>query len=317
MSKVMTILKGSRPLTWALSVCPVIIATICSAMDSFFAPLSFHSRSTYWLILAAMSVAVAWSMQVSANFINDYLDGQRGIDDNRSDIAPARMNSTVEGQNFALQSALATVCAAIVIGIAAVVLSRQYWLLIVGTVCVAAAWGYSAFLSAYGWGEILTFVFFGPVAMWSIEFMLIRHIGPWVILASIQCGLLCAAVLLVNNMRDEYSDAAAGKRTIVVRWGTQWAQKILIGAVATVWILSAIEIVASIIAVRGHVAAWIIALSMCILGEAIAGCIWIVLNIFHAQNRPALYKRVFTSLNLMMILLALHYVVVFVVVNAL
>jgi 1,4-dihydroxy-2-naphthoate polyprenyltransferase len=38
-------------------------------------------------------------------------------------------------------------------------------------------------------------------------------------LASVPIGLLAANILVVNNYRDAVTDAAAGKRTLVVRFG--------------------------------------------------------------------------------------------------
>jgi len=38
------------------------------------------------------------------------------------------------------------------------------------------------------------------------------------------CGLLAANILVVNNMRDAATDAVAGKRTLVVRFGRTFAQ---------------------------------------------------------------------------------------------
>jgi len=46
-------------------------------------------------------------------------------------------------------------------------------------------------------------------------------------------GFLCDNILLVNNYRDRENDAAAGKRTLVVRWGEGFARAQYAAAVWT------------------------------------------------------------------------------------
>ncbi|TCD54080.1 1,4-dihydroxy-2-naphthoate octaprenyltransferase [Alloscardovia theropitheci] len=317
MSKAKLILQGSRPLTWALSVCPIIIASLCAGMDSFFAPLSIYSRSSRWILLIFLSIIVALSLQICANFFNDYFDGIRGVDANRSDTSPVRLNSVDSGALVALKASLGALCIGVVAGVAAVNISRQYWLIVVGIICSIVALAYSTWFSALGLGELLAFIFFGPVVVWSVEYMIIRHLGPWAILSGIQCGLIAAAVLLINNMRDQYSDASGGKITIVVRWGRDIARRLLIITLTIIWGMSLCQIIGAIMGVNGQTAAWIMVIYTVIFGCAIALSAWIIINIFRADNRPALYKNAFMGVNGLMILLMLHYIVVFVVANAL
>jgi 1,4-dihydroxy-2-naphthoate octaprenyltransferase len=48
-------------------------------------------------------------------------------------------------------------------------------------------------------------------------------------LAAAACGLLAANILLVNNIRDRATDERAGKRTLVVRRGRPFAQRLFVG----------------------------------------------------------------------------------------
>ena len=53
-------------------------------------------------------------------------------------------------------------------GLTLVSLSRQWWLIAVGALCVAGAWFYTGGSRPYGYaglGEVAVFVFFGPVAV--------------------------------------------------------------------------------------------------------------------------------------------------------
>ncbi len=75
-----------------------------------------------------------------------------------------------------------------------------------------------------GWGDILVFVFFGLVAVAVTYFVQAGQVTRYALLAGVPMGLLAANILLVNNYRDVETDAAAGKRTLVVRLGRSFAR---------------------------------------------------------------------------------------------
>ena len=68
---------------------------------------------------------------------------------------------------------------------------------------------------------MLVLVFFGIVPV-CVTYYIERHeVTAPVLLASIACGLVIDALLLVNNFRDRFTDREAGKMTLVVRIGEQ------------------------------------------------------------------------------------------------
>lgn len=76
--------------------------------------------------------------------------------------------------------------------------------------------------SAYGYrglGDIFVFIFFGLVSVIGCYFLFAKHIDPLIIFPAISIGLLSVAVLNLNNMRDQQSDAMSGKNTLVVKMG--------------------------------------------------------------------------------------------------
>jgi 1,4-dihydroxy-2-naphthoate octaprenyltransferase len=93
---------------------------------------------------------------------------------------------------------------------------------------IVAALGYTGGPFPYGYralGEVFVFVFFGPIATVGSRFVQdeTAPLDAWLMSAPI--GLLITAILVVNNIRDIDTDAAAGKRTLVVVLGrgrTRW-----------------------------------------------------------------------------------------------
>jgi 1,4-dihydroxy-2-naphthoate octaprenyltransferase len=79
-------------------------------------------------------------------------------------------------------------------------------------------------LGYHGLGDLFVFLFFGLVAVGATYFVQAGEVSVESLLAGAAVGLLAANILLVNNYRDVETDAKAGKRTLVVRWGRGYAR---------------------------------------------------------------------------------------------
>lgn len=118
----------------------------------------------------------------------------------------------------------AIVIALAVAGIAGVALAAAagWELLVVGLAAVAAALAYSGGPRPYGsaaLGEVMVFIFFGFVATVGSAYVQDESLRLVAVLASIPIGLLAAAILVVNNLRDIPTDREAGKNTLAVVLG--------------------------------------------------------------------------------------------------
>ena len=94
--------------------------------------------------------------------------------------------------------------------------------LLLGALAILAAITYTVGRYAYGHhalGEVSVFCFFGLLGVIGSYYLQSGSYRPAVLLPATGCGLLSAAVLHVNNMRDIDSDAAVGKSTIAVKLG--------------------------------------------------------------------------------------------------
>ena len=226
--------SAARPRTLGLAVAPVAFGTGVASLN----------QATVWLN-AVLALLVAVFLQVGVNYANDYSDGIRGTDAKR--VGPFRLTASSLVKPADVRNAAFTFFGlAAAAGLALVVVTQIWWLLIVGAVCIVAAWFYTGGKKPYGYagfGELVAFLFFGPIAVYGTTFVQAPTMftDVWSALVdaggALGLGFLAAAVLLVNNLRDSKTDETVGKLTLSVRVG-ETNSKVLFtvlvaGAIAT------------------------------------------------------------------------------------
>jgi 1,4-dihydroxy-2-naphthoate octaprenyltransferase len=100
-------------------------------------------------------------------------------------------------------------------------------LLFVGVASIAAGVLYTGGPKPYGYeglGEVFVFLFFGIAAVSGSAFAQLQAWPAEAFVLAVPVGLLAAAILVVNNVRDMDSDKRAGKRTSAVRLGRERAR---------------------------------------------------------------------------------------------
>ncbi len=208
-------LEGARPHTWANAFAPVVAGVGAAA----------HHADVLWG-RAALALIVAWALIVGVNYANDYSDGVRGTDDDRS--GPLRLTgSGLVPPKLVKAAAFAAFGVAGAAGLVLAVLSA-WWLVLVGVACIAGAWFYTGGDNPYGYrglGEVAVFVFFGLVAVLGTEFTQAGRISWPGVAAAVAVGAISASVNLANNLRDIPSDTEAGKVTLAVRLGDAGTRK--------------------------------------------------------------------------------------------
>lgn len=215
---------GARPRTLVASVVPVLVGTA--------ATVGLHPEGIVWW-RAGAALVVALAIQVATNYVNDYADGQRGSDRDR--VGPTRLvGSGLATVGEVKRAALAAALVAAAAGLAlAVAVGPE--LIVVGMASFVAGYLYTAGPRPYGyagWGEVFVFVFFGVVATAGSAYVQLDRLTLLALGASVPVGLLATALLVVNNLRDIPSDAAAGKRTLAVHLGDPPTRKLYAGLVA-------------------------------------------------------------------------------------
>ena len=116
------------------------------------------------------------------------------------------------------------------------------WLILtIGVISIIAALGYTNGPVPYGYyglGEVFVFVFFGLVATVGTRYVYDRTAPADAWWAGVAMGLLAAAILVANNVRDIDTDREAGKRTLAVILGRNSARwlyaAMVVGAYAAV-----------------------------------------------------------------------------------
>ncbi len=235
-----------RPHTLPAAVAPVLVGTAAAARAGAWHPL-----------LAAGSLAVALLLQIGANLLNDVGDFRRGAD-GPGRRGPVRVVQA--GLLSARQVAGAGLgCLALAALLGLVLGMRGGWpLLAVGAAAIAAAALYTLGpwpLAYHGLGEPCVLLFFGPVAVGGTELVQAGRLSPAGLGASLPVGLLAAAILVVNNVRDEDSDRQAGKRTLAVRFGRRGGRALYATCVALAFAAPA-ALVAAGIAPPAALLAW-------------------------------------------------------------
>jgi len=203
---------GARPRTLAAAIAPVLVATA-------------YAREDWQPIAALLALLVSLSLQVGVNYANDYSDGIRGTDDSR--IGPIRL--TASGLASAKSVKSAAFISFAVAAVAGLVLAIQssWWLIAVGALAIAAAWGYTGGTNPYGYrglGEISVFLFFGIVATVGTYFVQTGELNLEIFVIAVPMGSLSCAILVINNLRDRAQDELVGKRTMAVRLGDKGAR---------------------------------------------------------------------------------------------
>jgi 1,4-dihydroxy-2-naphthoate octaprenyltransferase len=205
-------LMAARVRTLPASVAPVLVGTALAGFAHVFHPLRF---------LAALIGAVF--IQVGTNLSNDYSDARRGADA-EDRLGPVRVTAGgLVPPRRVLVATYVSFGVAVLAGIYLIVVAG-WQLLLVGAASILAGVLYTGGPRPYGYeglGEVFVFLFFGIVAVAGSYFVQVKHLSWEAFALAVPVGLIAAAILVVNNIRDIESDRRAAKRTLPVRLGRE------------------------------------------------------------------------------------------------
>ena len=217
-------LLAARPKTLSGAAVPVMIGVALAWVD---VP-SYIGAEFSWTA-ALLCLLFSFAMQIDANFINDFFDFANGTDDAETRLGPRRACAQGWVKLDSMKKAIAlTTCMACVIGLP-LVYYGGFEMIFVGIVCVIFAFLYTTFFSYQGLGDLLVLVFFGIVPVCCTYYVQLHVVTALVFLASLACGLVIDALLIVNNFRDRDNDRLAGKNTIIVRLGAKAGLQLYVG----------------------------------------------------------------------------------------
>ena len=206
-------LQATRPKTLPAAACPVLIG----------AAMAYDQGAIQTDVLFATFLG-ALLIQIGTNFANDYFDGIKGTDTPER-VGPQRATATglVQPRQM-LWATVLVMGAAALLGLYLTVIGG--WpILVIGLLSLSSGVLYTAGpypLGYVGLGDLFVLIFFGPVAVAGTYYLQTGACTWQVIVASLAPGLISTAILMVNNVRDRFTDKQAGKKTLVVRWGMRF-----------------------------------------------------------------------------------------------
>lgn len=212
-------ISALRPRTLFLAVA----STICANGMAY-------GTGRFSISICILTVLTATFLQLLSNLANDLGDYQHGTDITGQRVGPTRtvQSGAITPHQMKIAITAAVFCS-MLIGAALIYEASQFMniyymvlFLFLGAAAIWAAIKYTAGNNPYGYkgfGDIFSFIFFGPVAVVGTFFLHVHKMTfePW--LPAIGLGLFTAAVLNVNNMRDMENDRNSGKITLVIHLG--------------------------------------------------------------------------------------------------
>jgi 1,4-dihydroxy-2-naphthoate octaprenyltransferase len=220
---------AARPHTLPVGLAPVLVGTALAIHQHAFSVAPF---------LAALLGALF--IQVGANLSNDYSDARRGADtDDRlgplrvtaGELIPPRQVLIATWVSFGL---------AVLCGIYLIV-TVGWIILAIGAASIVAGLLYTGGPRPYGYeglGEVFVFLFFGLVAVTGTHYVLAERFDTTALALAVPVGLMAAAVLVVNNVRDIDTDRRAGKNTLAVRLGRPRTRRMYAGMLGLAYVLA-------------------------------------------------------------------------------
>lgn len=223
MTKNQAWIKALRLRTLPLSLSGIVLGSGIAKFNGFW---------DWNIFVFAMITTILF--QIVSNLANDLGDSMKGTD-NEHRVGPMRsVQSGLISQKemsiaVAVTSFLSFIAASALIffGTKGLPFGMLWFYGGLAVSCILAAITYTVGKKAYGYnglGDIMVFLFFGCVSVMGVYPLFAKSIDLLLILPASCIGLLSAAVLNLNNMRDRVNDAKSNKRTLVVLMGPNLAK---------------------------------------------------------------------------------------------
>lgn len=242
MASVKSWIKAARLRTLPLAMSGILMG---GALSYFYG--GFNSKVTILAIVTALFI------QIFSNFANDYGDSQKGTD-NQHRVGPKRTvqsgeissNQMKTGMVVLIMLSLATGIWLVAEGTKGLDLTTFLLFLVFGIVALIAAYRYTAGSNPYGYaglGDVAVFLFFGILPVAGTYFLNTHQINPEIFMPAVSIGLFSTGVLNLNNMRDIENDRNSGKKTVVVRMGSNKSKRYHTSLIAIGWLTAVLFVV--------------------------------------------------------------------------
>lgn len=201
---------AARPRTLTAAAAPVLTGVA----------LAWRDGRHHWPAAFAC-LSVSFLLQIGANYANDLFDYARGSDTSDR-LGPMRVTSAGLIHPQAMRKGIMAVFLLSALPGCYLFWLRGWPVLALGAGLVLLALAYTGGPFPYGYyalGDIFVFLTFGPAALGGTYYVLTGTVTVPTIGLSAAVGLLIVNILVVNNTRDRFTDAAADKKTLAVLLG--------------------------------------------------------------------------------------------------
>ncbi|EIX1534163.1 1,4-dihydroxy-2-naphthoate polyprenyltransferase [Cronobacter sakazakii] len=224
-------LESLRPRTLPLAFSAILVGSALASWQGYFDP-----------VITLLALLTAGLLQILSNLANDYGDAVKGSDQ-PDRLGPLRGMQkgaiTAPQMKRAIQLTVALICISglALVYVACHSMADVLGFLALGALSILAAITYTVGTRPYGYmglGDVSVLIFFGWLSVLGSWYLQAHTLIAPVWLPATACGLLAAAVLNINNLRDIDSDRRNGKNTLAVRLGPVVARRyhvaLLVGA---------------------------------------------------------------------------------------
>ncbi|CCK09153.1 1,4-dihydroxy-2-naphthoate octaprenyltransferase [Cronobacter sakazakii 696] len=209
-------LESLRPRTLPLAFSAILVGSALAGWQGYFDP-----------VITLLALLTAGLLQILSNLANDYGDAVKGSDQ-PDRLGPLRGMQkgaiTAPQMKRAIQLTVALICVSglALVYVACHSMADVLGFLALGALSILAAITYTVGTRPYGYmglGDVSVLIFFGWLSVLGSWYLQAHTLITPVWLPATACGLLAAAVLNINNLRDIDSDRRNGKNTLAVRLG--------------------------------------------------------------------------------------------------
>ncbi|ELY2789341.1 1,4-dihydroxy-2-naphthoate polyprenyltransferase [Cronobacter sakazakii] len=215
-------LESLRPRTLPLAFSAILVGSALASWQGYFDP-----------VITLLALLTAGLLQILSNLANDYGDAVKGSDQ-PDRLGPLRGMQkgaiTAPQMKRAIQLTVALICISglALVYVACHSMADVLGFLALGALSILAAITYTVGTRPYGYmglGDVSVLIFFGWLSVLGSWYLQAHTLIAPVWLPATACGLLAAAVLNINNLRDIDSDRRNGKNTLAVRLGPVAARR--------------------------------------------------------------------------------------------
>ncbi|MEH1827796.1 MAG: 2-carboxy-1,4-naphthoquinone phytyltransferase [Nostoc sp.] len=216
-----------KPPMYSVAIMPIWVGTAVA-----FAETKIFNGVVFSTFVAAAILILAWE-----NISNDVFDSETGIDQNKHH---SLVNLT---GNKPLIFWIGNLCLGLgLLGIV-VIAFWQHDLTVIGIILLCCGLGYTyqgpPFRLGYqGLGEIICFFAFGPLAVEAAYYSQTQTWSMTALAASVIVGIATTLILFCSHFHQVKDDIAAGKRSPIVRLGTQKGAQVLVWFTASIYPLT-------------------------------------------------------------------------------